>query len=49
MQLQAGSISEVAYKSGFGSPNYFGKSFKKQYGFSPKELRNPNLVVEEKG
>ncbi len=49
LQLQAGSISEIAYKSGFSSPNYFGKSFKKQYGFSPKELRNPNLVVEEMG
>ncbi|WP_172665910.1 two-component regulator propeller domain-containing protein [Flammeovirga sp. OC4] len=31
------NISEVGYKVGFKSANYFSKSFKKHYGMSPKE------------
>jgi AraC family transcriptional activator of pyochelin receptor len=31
------SISEVAYETGYTSPSYFGKAFKKKYGFSPKK------------
>lgn len=30
-------ISEIAYLSGIGDPNYFSKCFKKQTGLSPKE------------
>lgn len=32
-----GTISEIAYDSGFNSPSYFTKCFKDKYGCSPKE------------
>lgn len=32
------TISEVAYKVGFGSPNYFSKCFQGQFGFPPSEI-----------
>ncbi|HMH23017.1 MAG TPA: AraC family transcriptional regulator [Puia sp.] len=32
------NISEVAYETGYASPAYFGKAFKKKYGVSPKKL-----------
>ncbi|MGB5358433.1 MAG: helix-turn-helix transcriptional regulator, partial [Eudoraea sp.] len=32
-----GSISEIAYDSGFNSASYFTKCFKDKYGCSPKE------------
>ncbi|QEE49851.1 response regulator [Flavobacterium alkalisoli] len=31
------TISEVAYKTGFGSPSYFSKSFKEVYSLTPTE------------
>lgn len=37
------TIKEVAYKSGFNSPTYFGKAFKKQFKLTPKEFINKNL------
>ncbi|HPF52958.1 MAG TPA: helix-turn-helix domain-containing protein [Draconibacterium sp.] len=37
------TISEVAYKVGFGSPSYFSKCFHDYFGFAPAELkRNQN-------
>lgn len=33
------TIAEIAYKTGFGNPNYFSKSFKKEYGVSPSTYR----------
>lgn len=33
------TISEVAYKSGFSSPNYFSTAFKNKYGTSPNVFR----------
>lgn len=33
------SISEVAYATGFSSPNYFSTSFKNKYNISPKAFR----------
>lgn len=30
-----GTIAEVAFRSGFGSPTYFIKCFYEHYGFSP--------------
>jgi AraC-like DNA-binding protein len=33
------TISEVAYKSGFSSPNYFSTVFKNKYGLSPNAFR----------
>lgn len=32
------TISEVAYETGYTSPSYFGKAFKKKYGHNPGEL-----------
>jgi signal transduction histidine kinase/ligand-binding sensor domain-containing protein/DNA-binding response OmpR family regulator len=39
--LQEGSfrINEICYLVGFSSSSYFSKSFKKQFGISPKELK----------
>ncbi|MFV0467601.1 MAG: ATP-binding protein, partial [Dysgonomonas sp.] len=37
--LQEGNnISEVSYVTGFGSPSYFSRCFKKVYGVSPREF-----------
>lgn len=33
------TVSEVAYKTGFGSPSYFVKCFHEYYGFPPGEVR----------
>jgi AraC-like DNA-binding protein len=38
LQKQKGNISEVAYNSGFNSPSYFAKCFRKKYGIMPSEL-----------
>lgn len=35
---QKGNISEVAFDSGFSSPSYFAKCFRKKYGIMPSEL-----------
>ena len=32
------TISEIAYESGFASPTYFSRAFKKRFGISPKEF-----------
>jgi AraC-like DNA-binding protein len=32
------TISEIAYDSGFSSPTYFSRAFKKRFGISPKEF-----------
>ena len=38
LNKQLGNISEVAYQSGFTSPSYFSKCFRKQYGCSPSDI-----------
>lgn len=35
LQEDAFTVSEVAYRVGFGSPSYFIKCFREQYGYSP--------------
>lgn len=40
LKKRAGTISEIAYDSGFNNPTYFATSFKKQYGISPSEYLN---------
>jgi DNA-binding response OmpR family regulator len=35
----AGTIAEVAYMTGFNTPNYFAKCFRKQFGCSPSEYK----------
>jgi DNA-binding response OmpR family regulator len=32
------TISEIAYSTGFGSPAYFTRCFKEEYGYSPSEI-----------
>ncbi len=35
--LSGGNVSEAAYGTGFSSPNYYSRCFKKQFGISPNE------------
>ncbi|GGB68929.1 hybrid sensor histidine kinase/response regulator [Flavobacterium suaedae] len=37
------NISEVAYKTGFGSPSYFSKCFKEVYAVTPTEYSQKNI------
>jgi AraC-like DNA-binding protein len=32
------TVAEIAYESGFASPTYFSRAFKKRFGISPKEF-----------
>ena len=36
------TINEIAESTGFSDPSYFTKSFKTQFGITPKEYRNQN-------
>lgn len=38
LQKQKGNISEVAFDSGFNSPSYYAKCFRKRYEIMPSEL-----------
>jgi AraC-like DNA-binding protein len=38
IKLSNKTISEIAYDSGFSSPAYFSRAFKKRFGISPKEF-----------
>ncbi|QIY82173.1 helix-turn-helix domain-containing protein [Epilithonimonas hominis] len=38
-------ISEIAFALGFEEPAYFNTFYKKNTGFTPKEVRNPKVVV----
>lgn len=38
LQKQKGNISEVAFDSGFNSPSYYAKCFRRKYGIMPSEL-----------
>jgi AraC-like DNA-binding protein len=40
LNRNAGNISEIAYQTGFSSPSYFSKCFKKRYGYVPYEFRD---------
>lgn len=46
--LSGGNVSEAAYGTGFSSPNYYSRCFKKQFGISPNEYisqhRLPNVT-----
>ncbi|MEZ4810861.1 MAG: DUF4242 domain-containing protein [Allomuricauda sp.] len=38
IKLNTKTISEIAYDSGFSSPTYFSRAFKKRFGLAPKEF-----------
>ncbi|HTF21998.1 MAG TPA: nickel-binding protein [Chryseolinea sp.] len=38
IKLNSRTISEIAYDSGFTSPTYFSRAFKKRFGISPREF-----------
>lgn len=38
IQLKNGNISEIAYSLGFGSPAYFTKCFKEEFGYPPSDI-----------
>lgn len=38
MQQNGGNVSEIAYQVGFNDPKYFGKEFRKQFGYSPSKF-----------
>ena len=39
IQEKQATISEIAYSTGFGSPAYFTRCFKEEYGYSPSEMK----------
>jgi AraC-like DNA-binding protein/TolB-like protein len=48
LQQKAGTVSEIAYKVGFGSVTYFDRCFRKHYGYPPGEvLKGIHPPVEE--
>lgn len=40
------SVSEAAYKTGFGSPSNFTKVFTDKYGLTPSQFRRPNIMQQ---
>jgi AraC-like DNA-binding protein len=40
LRQKAGTVSEIAYQTGFGSPSYFASCFKKQFGCPPSKWLN---------
>ena len=45
LQNKEGSVADIAFRIGFGSPTYFIKCFHDYYGFPPGEIRK--IVNEE--
>lgn len=41
------TISEISYMVGFKDPNYFTKSFTREYGETPTQYRSENSVVKQ--
>ncbi|HRN55992.1 MAG TPA: helix-turn-helix transcriptional regulator, partial [Agriterribacter sp.] len=39
IRQNAGSVSEIAYSVGFGSPSYFNRCFVQHFGCTPTEVR----------
>lgn len=43
IKLNHKNISEIAYDSGFTSPTYFSRAFKKRFGITPKEFATDHI------
>ncbi|MBE0680170.1 MAG: helix-turn-helix domain-containing protein [Bacteroidales bacterium] len=43
LQQNLGTVSEISYRVGFGSPTYFNKCFHEYYGYPPGDARNKSL------
>ena len=43
IQKDIGTISEIAYASGFNSVSYFNRSFKKEYTITPSDLKSNSV------
>ena len=41
-----GTVSEISYRVGFGSPTYFNKCFHEYYGYPPGELRKNESLID---
>jgi TolB-like protein/AraC-like DNA-binding protein len=40
LERRAGTVAEIAYKTGFSSPSYFNTCFHENYGFSPGKTKS---------
>ncbi|MDX1286063.1 MAG: helix-turn-helix domain-containing protein, partial [Draconibacterium sp.] len=49
LQLQAGTVAEVAYGVGFGSTTYFSKCFHDYYGYPPGEVKKRYIPDQDSG
>ncbi len=45
LEKNAGSIADIAYKVGFGSPSYFSSCFRERFGYPPSEVPIQNRVM----
>ena len=43
LEQKVGSVSEIAHMVGYRNPDYFSKSFKKEFGVSPKSILEKGL------
>jgi TolB-like protein/AraC-like DNA-binding protein/Tfp pilus assembly protein PilF len=48
LQQNVATVSEIAYRVGFGSPTYFNKCFHDFYGFPPGEVRKKSVGIAER-
>lgn len=47
LQNEGVTVSEVAYKVGFGSPTYFNTCFHEFFGYPPGEVKKRNFIIRE--
>ena len=42
------TAKEIAYETGYGSPQHFSKAFKEQFGIPPNSIRNiPDSTIKK--
>jgi len=47
LQQNLGTASEIAFRTGFGSPTYFNKCFHDYYGYPPGEVKKREALTSE--